>query len=151
MDWEYLNRGWAYELHHKRLDDKLIVTKEPLTYISRTCDEVYIPDQFITDGASMPWPINKWISPFHRWLLKPAILHDYLYRYFTLGNGLKAWFKSDNLMCEAMILTDTPLWGRAIVRTLLFLFGWIAWFRLVRKAKKLCTKIKNLILSPFRS
>jgi hypothetical protein len=138
MSWEYFNRSWKQELHYKRLDDKLIVTKEPLTYISKDCNEVYIPDEFITDGASMPWPINKWISPLHKWLLKPAVLHDYLYRHFLLGHGLKAWFKSDNMMNQAMILTDTPLWGRAIVRTLLF--------RLVRKAKTLCSNVKESLL-----
>jgi len=79
---------------------------------------VRIPKGFLTDLASVPWPL--------RWLMNPKgpqqesfAMHDYLY---TLA-GCSRWL-ADSLMRQAMADQNAPVFRRIIVFYLVRLFGW---------------------------
>ena len=73
---------------------------------------------FITDLASVPrifWPL---VSPFDK-VAKPAVIHDYLYRY-----GIFERKKCDDIFLLAMKVAGVPRWKRFICYYAVRLFGY---------------------------
>ena len=107
-----------------RGQSRLFRLKSRFRYHSRNHGTIVVPSGFITDGASIPslfWPI---FAPYGS-ALRPAIVHDFLYRrqsltYYAHLDRAAA----DRIFLEAM--TDCGMWPlerRAIYRAVR-LFGW---------------------------
>lgn len=95
--------------------------------------KIMFPDQFIFDGASIPW-FMRWLMTSFGPLLRGAILHDFGYRYnflfdwegvqFSIERGQKFF---DDLFRDVVIWTTglVPLAYAAWVGVRVF--GWKAW------------------------
>lgn len=76
-------------------------------------DVIVIPQGFVTDLASVPWPATMFI-PKDGTYDQAAVVHDYLYH--TLGLGGKYNRKQcDRIFLEAMGVLGVPLWKRRIM------------------------------------
>ena len=81
---------------------------------------VSVPDEFVTDFASVPrglWPVFPPTGPW----CKAAVIHDYLYQSKTCSR-----FLADALFREAMHQLGVPAWRRVIAYYAVRLFGGFA-------------------------
>jgi len=95
---------------------------EPFNYITDAGQLISIPKDFGTDFASIPrlfWPI---LPPWDPKYGKPAVLHDYLYR-FRIGK--RSW--ADYIFLEAMEELKVPVWKMEVMYLAVRLFGGPAW------------------------
>lgn len=63
---------------------------------------INVPEGFITDFATIPWPLNYFFKPDGKWA-KAAIIHDYLYiEYYKRRDFTKV--VADAIFYEAMLV-----------------------------------------------
>jgi len=101
--------------HQWRVSDKMI-------YHYQDNDHA-IPEGFVCDLATVPWPVNKLIRPAAEGLARPSILHDYYYR---IPSQYTRYY-IDNLMLDAMRSLDYGIVRRYVIYTGVRLFGWAFW------------------------
>lgn len=76
----------------------------PFRYLSPQWGELTVPQDFITDGASVPRIFWNILSPFGDYF-GPALVHDFLYSHHN------QWFtraEADSIFLEAMTLAGVP-------------------------------------------
>jgi hypothetical protein len=104
---------------------KIYQLQRPLTF---TLDGVNytVPQGFRTDGASIPYPVNKIIRAKRNsgMYFRSAILHDMLYRQKTNR------FEADELFFKAMVTEGTPYRYSIPFYLAVRLFGRIRWNKL---------------------
>jgi hypothetical protein len=92
---------------------------------------------FVTDFASIPRPL-WWLLPKWGKYGKAAVIHDFLYRnhFYEVKTALGAFLKvpcgrkrADQIMLEAMEVSNTPKWQQYLIYAGLRIGGWIAWRR----------------------
>jgi len=91
---------------------------------------IKIPKGFITDFASVPRIFWSFLPPVGRYI-KPAVLHDYLYRYTKFNRKI-----CDNIFLETMRDMKVPLYQRLLLYLGVRIGGWISY----RKYEKQNTK-----------
>ena len=104
------------ELSHKKKNVKWYRLKDDLVYQ----DEYYcyiICKGYLTDLASVPYPLSKWIKPNNKLYARASVLHDYCY---TKQIGK---VKSDKLYYRAMKNDNVPLRYRVPFFLAVFIFG----------------------------
>lgn len=80
-------------------------------------DVVAVPAGFVTDFASVPWPL---------WIIEPplgdagkaAVLHDWLYE-----TGERSRREADAILLEAMTVLEVAPWKRRLIYLAVRLFG----------------------------
>lgn len=83
---------------------------------------VVVPENFRSDGASMPRLFWRLIGhPFQMQYLREAILHDWLYRTQPCSRAL-----ADRIFYELLAGKVKP-WRRKLIYLGLRLGGWVAW------------------------
>lgn len=94
---------------------------------------ILVPKGFLTDFASIPWPISMLI-PKDGDYNQPAVLHDYLYsRLGRLYNMTYNRAKCDSVFLEAMEVINLldnfsiPLLKRRIIYRGVRVGGWYGW------------------------
>ncbi len=92
--------------------------------------ELTIPAGFVTDFASVPWPLWSFIRPWGKWG-KAAVLHDFMYQTREWRNvgDFGAWgrYVADNIFLEAMKELGVARWRRNLMYWGVRAFGWLAW------------------------
>jgi len=78
-----------------------------------------VPKGFITDLASVPYPLNKWIKSDNSKYLKSAVMHDFFY---VSQMDRK---KADDLFLLLMESENTPRRYKYSFYLAVRLFGWI--------------------------
>ena len=99
------------------------LTKE-FSYVIGSLDnpiswEITVPAGFITDFASVPYPFYIWIRPDGP-LAKAAVIHDYLYTYYSFDNGHQV---PDAIFYEAMLNSNISKIMAWIIWKLISIFG----------------------------
>lgn len=79
---------------------------------------VIIPVGFITDLASLPWPVRNWIHPDDKRIAQPAVLHDYCCRIHNVPRLI-----ADEMFFKAMKICKCPWWIRIIFFTSVRIFA----------------------------
>ena len=99
----------------------VVRTLRPL-YYQTAIGLVVVPENFRSDGASMPRLFWRLIGhPFQMQYLREAILHDWLYRTQPCSRAL-----ADRIFYELLAGKVKP-WRRRLIYLGLRLGGWIAW------------------------
>lgn len=99
----------------------VVRTLRPL-YYQTALGLVVVPENFRSDGASMPRLFWRLIGhPFQMQYLREAILHDWLYRTQPCSRAL-----ADRIFYELLAGKVKP-WRRRLIYLGLRLGGWIAW------------------------
>ena len=109
----------------------------PFTYQINDAVKVRVPEDFITDYASVPWIFRLIIPQWGRYG-KASVLHDYLYQNImwlidqASNHDLYVYFienprkVSDQIFYRAMIILDTKRWKATIMYYAVRWFGWFA-------------------------
>ncbi len=87
--------------------------------------EVYVPQGFESDGASVPRFFWRLVFPnSDTKALRAAFAHDYIYRKHP-----KNWTReeADKMFCDLLIRDGIPKWRSKLAYWGLRLFGWYAW------------------------
>lgn len=102
---------------------------------SRSLDVIVVPAGFVTDFASIPWPLWSFIGASWGRYGKAAVIHDFLYQH----HGYEAWPKdtgvqfarwhADDIFLEAMVVLNVAGWRRRLMYRGVRWFGWLAWRR----------------------
>lgn len=93
---------------------------------------VHIPEGFVTDFASIPRPLKVlWPSPGGPWD-KPAVVHDFIYRFgYVQRNGgairRVTRLEADDIFREGMDVTDTRETAEYCLYRGVRLGGWNSW------------------------
>lgn len=83
-------------------------------------DKLYTaPKDFITDLASVPYPLDKWIKDDNSKYRKSAVMHDYLY---SIKIDRK---KADDIFLFLMECENTPRRYKYSFYLAVRLFGWV--------------------------
>ena len=99
----------------------VVRTLRPL-YYQTALGLVVVPENFHSDGASMPRLFWRLIGhPFQMQYLREAILHDWLYRTQPCSRAL-----ADRIFYELLAGKVKP-WRRRLIYLGLRLGGWVAW------------------------
>lgn len=99
----------------------VVRTLRPL-YYQTALGLVVVPENFRSDGASMPRLFWRLIGhPFQMQYLREAILHDWLYRTQPCSRAL-----ADRIFYELLAGKVKP-WRRKLIYMGLRLGGWVAW------------------------
>lgn len=99
----------------------VVRTLRPL-YYQTALGLVVVPENFHSDGASMPRLFWRLIGhPFQMQYLREAILHDWLYRNQPCSRAL-----ADRIFYELLAGKVKP-WRRRLIYLGLRLGGWVAW------------------------
>lgn len=99
----------------------VVRTLRPL-YYQTALGLVVVPENFRSDGASMPILFWRLIGhPFQMQYLREAILHDWLYRTQPCSRAL-----ADRIFYELLAGKVKP-WRRKLIYLGLRLGGWVAW------------------------
>ena len=99
----------------------VVRTLRPL-YYQTALGLVVVPENFRSDGASMPRLFWRLIGhPFQMQYLREAILHDWLYRTQPCSRAL-----ADRIFYELLAGKVKP-WRRKLIYLGLRLGGWVAW------------------------
>ena len=99
----------------------VVRTLRPL-YYQTALGLVVVPENFRSDGASMPRLFWRMIGhPFQMQYLREAILHDWLYRTQPCSRAL-----ADRIFYELLAGKVKP-WRRKLIYLGLRLGGWVAW------------------------
>lgn len=94
-----------------RLEEDLVAIIDGVTYTA--------PKTFITDFASIPYPLDKWIKDDNFKYRKSATMHDYFY---TIKMNRK---KADKLFYDLMESENTPRRYKYSFYIAVRLFGWV--------------------------
>lgn len=86
-------------------------------------EDIEVPEGEETDLASIP-RLARWLVTGHDQTRKPAVIHDYLYKY-TIGTRKEA----DLIFLEGMKETGTPVWKRTICYRAVRLGGSASWHK----------------------
>ncbi len=89
-------------LKTKSTDGRNVVLDEPLTYCTRTGEEITVPAGAQSDGASVPRILWRIFPPFGLYW-RAALVHDYLY-----GDTDKPKAECDHVFREAMLACGVP-------------------------------------------
>lgn len=88
-----------------RNGNPLYIITEEFTYVVDSLDnpftEITVPAGFITDLASVPFPLSKIFKPDGRWA-KAAVIHDYLYENYSTDPVTRIIY--DAIFLEGMIV-----------------------------------------------
>ena len=84
-------------------------------------DCVQVPAGFVTDFASVPWPLWSFL-PYWGKYGKAAVLHDYIYQ--TQSRTRK---EADEIFHEAMLVSGTKPWKARVMYWGVRIFGFLAW------------------------
>jgi len=82
------------------------------------CLTIAVPCRFETDFASVPKRFRRWIDNDEHWLVRPAVLHDWLY---SEGVGTRA--QADKILYRAALSEGAPRWAAWVVWAAVRLFG----------------------------
>ena len=108
----------------------VVRTLRPL-YYQTALGLVVVPENFHSDGASMPRLFWRLIGhPFDMQYLREAILHDWLYRTQPCSRAL-----ADRIFC-GLLTRKISRWRRELIYLGLRLGGWIAWRNNRKEAQK---------------
>ena len=114
--------SWLSLLTITDLDDgKNWLLEDVLKYLTSEGIPHDVPKHFVTDLASVMWPLRK-VGKIN----KPAVLHDYMYR--TPSLCWNRWY-ADKIFHESMIAADVPRVKADMFYLALRLGGWRAWNR----------------------
>ena len=114
----------------------------PMRYCvnSEDSEECYeVPEGFVFDGASVPWPLTLIVPRTHSGYIGAAALHDYLYqcRHETVPRN-----RADAIFREAMLVLGLNwVWAGLIWRAVRA-GGWMVWYK--RKPDSLPGKFLKL-------
>ena len=92
--------------------------------VEKTGSSVVVPAGFLTDGATVPFPLNAIVPAWGRHG-KAAVVHDYMYR-----SGDYSREFADYVFLEAMGVLGVPKWRKWLMYLAVRMFGWIVWNRL---------------------
>lgn len=89
---------------------------------------ITIPNDYTTDGASIPWPCTKLLSRTDPQIAQAAVVHDWLYEH----RGFLGWItisrkKMDKIFYNCMKVLGMPWWKRQIVYRVVRAFGWLGY------------------------
>jgi len=115
----------------KHINGTIWKVVKKLTYITSLFDIIEVPENFITDFASIPrifWTIFG--HPAGEYA-PAAVIHDYLY--YTQIYTRK---KSDQIFLEAMKYYGVAAWKRIIMYRAVRWFSWIGWKMYKRENEK---------------
>jgi hypothetical protein len=87
---------------------------------------IIVPNQFITDFASVPRSFWGIIPPWGKYG-KAAIVHDYLYCTKTYLNDTCTRQLADEIFYEAMLVLKVPKWQAKVMYYAVRWFGYLAW------------------------
>lgn len=65
---------------------------------------ITVPVGFITDFASIPWPINRWFKPTGKWA-KAAVIHDHMLVVIDDEKIEHTRATADAILYEAMLVS----------------------------------------------
>ncbi len=82
------------------------------------CLAVVVPCGFETDFASVPKWFRHWIDNDEHWLVRPAVLHDWLYWQGRLPRSV-----CDAILRRACLSEGAPAWAAWTVWAAVRLFG----------------------------
>lgn len=97
---------------------KLYMLKEDLT-LKLDNETIKVPKEFVTDLASVPKALSKWIKRDNHKYIKSAIVHDYLY-----DIGYKR-SEADNIFKKAILIESQSCKYALSFWLGVRLFGWI--------------------------
>ena len=100
-------------------DSMLLKLTSPFRYYS-SFGLVYVPKNFVTDGASIPRMFWAILSPFGAYF-PAALVHDFLY---SERNDEFTRAEADEVFLEAMQECKVPWHRRAIIYSAVRLCGW---------------------------
>lgn len=95
----------------------------PLIYQTWQGEEIVVPEGFVTDLASIPWPVRQ-LVPHNAKERSPAVIHDYL---FVIQD--RPLSEANHIMMDAMIDTGTARHARWLIYAGLMVGSWVAWQR----------------------
>ncbi len=107
---------------------KLWKIKEPVIYelgYEGSGKIIKVPIEFITDGASIPWPINIFIAVWGTYG-RAAVIHDYLYLCLKTNKPhiyAKTKKEADKIFLEAMGVLHTNILLKYIMYYSVRFFG----------------------------
>ncbi|MFQ5623105.1 MAG: DUF1353 domain-containing protein [Paracoccaceae bacterium] len=127
-------KGWSNLLPPSMQKTRWVIGREIVYLVDSKetpKDTVAVPEGFLFDGLSVPWPVTLLIPKSHPAYLPAAALHDWLY-VDTGWRGDRRY--ADAILHEALLVLGAPkLWARLIwlaVRAA----GWAFWYpRRLRK------------------
>lgn len=104
-----------------RISNRRFIAKEEMRFKWRGC-AVTVPEDYVSDGASIPWLARLLFPPISEALTKMALGHDRLYERKTWDNGSPATraeadrFAYDICTAEGMLVIRALLirWGLAL-------------------------------------
>ncbi len=82
------------------------------------CLTIVVPCRFETDFASVPKRFRRWIDNDEHWLVRPAVLHDWLY---SEGIGTRA--QADKILYRACLSEGSPRLAAWVVWAAVRAFG----------------------------
>lgn len=100
-----------YELYDYDLDKKRKIYRITKEFEYRIGDfdlpfgTITVPVGFLTDFASIPWPLTKWFKPDGPWA-KAAVIHDYMLVRIDTEKLNHTRIVADAIFYEAMLVSD---------------------------------------------
>ena len=91
-----------------------------IRYVTKSGRVIYIPANFITDFASIPWFFRRIFQPATGRHRRAAVVHDWIYRTADLDISRQ---EADLIFLEIMELDGTAEWTREALFEAVSLFG----------------------------